>query len=127
MASSSDLDIDLHLKEIKYLFVYPELSPFEEQGLQLSGAEEAANLLRIKERRVEKISLNIFLPQGQIKPGLQEKWQMIYPNIVIFRILKNQRQLEIERAEGWRAVMIGLIFFCYCLLIVSVIYWNLLG
>ncbi len=77
------LDIDLHLKEIKYLFVNPELNLLIARGLQLSGAEEAANLLRTKERRVEMIRLNIFLPQGQIKPGLQEKRQMIYPNIVI--------------------------------------------
>ncbi len=77
------LDIDLHLKEIKYLFVNPELNLSIARGLQLSGAEEAANLLRTKERRVEMIRLNIFLPQGQIKPGLQEKRQMLYPNIVI--------------------------------------------
>ncbi len=47
MVSPSHLDTDLHLKEIKYLFVDPELSPFDDQGLQLSGAEGAANLLRV--------------------------------------------------------------------------------
>ncbi len=42
----------LHLKVIKCLSVDPELSPFEDQGLQLSGAEEAANLLRVSPKKI---------------------------------------------------------------------------
>ncbi len=80
------LDICLHLKEIKYLFVNPELNPFDCQRASIIWSRRSGKPLRTKERRVEMIRLNIFLPQGQIKqikPGLQEKRQMIYPNIVI--------------------------------------------
>jgi hypothetical protein len=119
---SSYLDIDLHLKEIKHLFVDPEMNPFEDQRLQISGAEEAANHLRTKERKVDKIRLNIFLPGGQIDPDLQSRTKDALSRYCDFKILQNQRQLEIERAAGWRAVMIGLIFSAVCLLMVSVIY-----
>ena len=70
---SSYLDIDLHLKEIKYLFVDPELNPFENSELQISGVEEAANFLRIRKRKVGKIKLNIFLPLDQINSDLQSR------------------------------------------------------
>jgi hypothetical protein len=119
---SSDLDIDLHLKEIKHLFVDPELNPFEDQRLQISGVEEAANHLRVKERKVNKIRLNIFLPGGQIDPDLRSKIEDALSRYCDFKILQNQRQLEIERAAGWRAVMIGLVFSVVCLLMISVMY-----
>ena len=48
---SSYLNIDLHLKEIKYLFVDSELNPFENPELQISGVEEAANFLRIRKEK----------------------------------------------------------------------------
>ena len=44
--------------------VDPELNPFENPELQISGVEEAANFLRIRKRKVGKIKLNIFLPLG---------------------------------------------------------------
>jgi hypothetical protein len=119
---SSYLDIDLHLKEIKHLFVDPEMNPFEDQRLQISGIEEAANHLRIKERKVDKIRLNIFLPGGQIDPGLQSKTADALSRYCDFKILQNRHQLEIERAAGWRAVMIGLVFSVICLLMISIIY-----
>jgi uncharacterized oligopeptide transporter (OPT) family protein len=119
---SSDLDIDLHLKEIKHLFVDPELNPFEDQRLQISGIEEAANHLRIKERKVDKVRLNIFLPGRQIDPDLQSKTVGALSRYCDFKILQNQHQLEIERAAGWRAVMIGFIFSAVCLLMVSIAY-----
>ena len=122
---SSYLDIDLHLKEIKHLFVDPELNPFENQRLQTSGSEEAANYLRIKERKVDNIRLNIFLPSEQIEPDLKSRTADALSRYCDFKILQNQRQLEIERSAGWRAVMIGLIFSAVCLLIVLMV--NLLG
>jgi len=119
---SSHLDIDLHLKEIKYLFINPEFNPFEDRRLQISGAEEAANHLRTKKRKVDKIRLNIFLPSEQIEPDLQARTAEALSRYCDFKVSKNQRQLEIERAEGWRAVMIGLIFSSICLLMILVIY-----
>ncbi len=121
--TSSYMDIDLHLREIKYMFVDPELNPFEEQRLQISGAEEAANFLRTKGRTIGNIRLNIFLPQGQIKPNLQSKTADALSKYCDFKILQNLRLLEIERATGLRAVRIGgLIFFVICLIVLSVVY-----
>lgn len=123
--ASPHLDINLHLKEIKYLFIDPELNPFEDQGLQLSGAEEAANILRTKERIVGKIRLNIFLPQGQIEHDLQRKTADALSRYCDFKVLENQRQLEIGRAEGRRAMMIGLVFSTICLLMIFFIHlWG---
>jgi hypothetical protein len=119
---SSYLDIDLHLKEIKHLFVDPELNPFENQRLQISGVEEAAHYLRTKERKVDKIRLNIFLSSEKIEPDLQSRTADALSRYCDFKILENQHQLKIERAAGWRAVMIGLIFSALCLLIVLVVF-----
>jgi hypothetical protein len=119
---SSYLDIDLHLTEIKYMFVDPELNPFENPELQISGVEEAANFLRIRKRKVGKIKLNIFLPLGQINSDLQSKTVDALSRYCDFMIHQNQRQLEIGRAEGWRAVLIGLIFAAICLLMIAVAY-----
>ncbi len=118
MASSSHSDIDLHLLEIKHLFVDPELNPFEDKELQLSGAEEAANLLRTKKKIAGNIRLNIFLPKDQIEPDLRRKTEDALIKYCDFKVLENQRQLEIGRAEGWRAVMIGMIFSFICLLMI---------
>lgn len=119
---SSYLDIDLHLKEIKHLFIDPEFNPFEDHRLQISGAGEAVNQLRSKKRNVIKIRLNIFLPSRQIEPNLQTRTEEALSRYCDLKVLENQRQLEIERTEGWRAVMIGLIFTALCLLMVLVVY-----
>jgi hypothetical protein len=114
---SSYLDIDLHLEEIKHLFVDPELNPFAYQRLQISGAEEAANHLRTKKRKVDRIRLTVFLPSDQIEPDLQSRTTDALSRYCDFKISENQRRLEIERAAGWRAVTIGLIFSALCLLV----------
>jgi hypothetical protein len=119
---SSYLDIDLHLKGLKYLFVDPELNPFEDHRLQISGVEEAANFLRTKERKEDKIRMNIFLPSGQIEPDLKVRTAEALSRYCDFKILQNQHQLKIERSEGRRAVVIGMIFSVICLLMVSLIY-----
>src|SRR3974390_2882028 len=121
--TSSYEDIDLHLKEIKYMFVDPELNPFEEHRLQISGAEEAANFLRTEERAIGKIRLNIFLPKVQIEPNLQSKTADALSKYCDFKILQNLRLLKIERARGLRAVRIGwLMFFSICLIVLFVVY-----
>lgn len=120
---SVNFDINLHLKEIKYLFVDPELNPFERKWLQISGVEEAVNHLRTRKRLGDIIKLNIFLPPGQIDPDTQNKTADALASYCDFRILQNQLQLEIGRAEGWRAVMIGLIFSCICLLMAGGAYF----
>lgn len=122
MATSSHLDIDLHLKEIKHLFVAPELNPLEDKRLQLSGAEEAANILRTKKEIVEKIRLNLFLLPDEFNSDLQAKTVDALSIYCDFKARENQRQLDIGRAEGWRAVMIGLIFSTICLLMISALY-----
>jgi hypothetical protein len=66
--------------------------------------------------------LNIFLPQAQIEFDLRRKTADALPRYCDFKVLENQRQLEIEWAEGRRAVMMGLIFSASCLSMVSVIY-----
>jgi hypothetical protein len=123
MASTSILDIDLHLKTIKHLFLEPELDPFENQILQLSGAEEAVNFLRTKKREKRQVRLNIFLPAEQIDSDLQRMAVDALSRYCDFKIALNQRQFEIERTEGRRAVMIGLIFAALCLLMVTVVYF----
>lgn len=119
---SSNLDIDLHLQNIKYLFMDPGMNPFEVQRLQISGVEEAADLLRTQKRRFDKIRMNIFLPSGQIEPDLQSRTADALSRYCDFKILQNQHQLEIEQSEGRRAVMIGLIFSTICLLMILLIY-----
>ncbi len=91
---TSYLDIDLHLEEIKHLFVDPELNPFAYQRLQISGAEEAANYLRTKKRKVDRIRLTIFLPSEQIEPDLQTGQQMLYPGIVILKYRRTTASLR---------------------------------
>lgn len=123
-AAASSYYIDLHLLEIKYLFADPELNPFNEKNLQVSGAEEAANFLRIKGRTMAKVRLNIFLPKGQIKPGLKRKTADAISRYCDFMISRNQRLLEIEQEAGMRAAKIGvLIFLAICLIVLSVIYF----
>lgn len=122
MASSSHLDVELHLKEIRHFFVDPELNPLEDRRLQLSGAEEAANILRTKKRIVETIRLNIFLPHSQIEPQIHGKIADALSRYCDFKVSENQRHLEIGQAEGRRAVMIGLIFSSICLLMISAVY-----
>ena len=119
---SSYLDIDLHLEEIKHLFVDPELNPFAYQRLQISGAEEAANHLRTKKRKVDRIRLTIFLPSDQIEPDLQSRSAEALSMYCDFKISENQRRLEIERAAGWRAVTIGLTFSALCLLVALTVF-----
>jgi hypothetical protein len=119
---TSYLDIDLHLEEIKHLFVDPELNPFAYQRLQISGAEEAANYLRTKKRKVDRIRLTIFLPSEQIEPDLQGRTADALARYCDFKISENQRQLEIGRAAGWRALTIGLIFSAFCLLVALTVY-----
>jgi hypothetical protein len=119
---SSYFDIDLHLKEIKHLFVDPELNPFENQRLQIAGMEEAAHYLRTKERKVDKIRLKIFLPSEKIEPDLQSRTSDAVSRFCDFKIMENQHQLKIERAEGRRAVMIGLVFSALCLLTILVVF-----
>jgi hypothetical protein len=80
--------IDLHLKEIKHPFVDPEFNPFKNHKLQISGAEDAANHLRTKEWKVDKIRLNIFLPGGQIDPGLQSRTKDALSRYCDFKIMK---------------------------------------
>jgi hypothetical protein len=123
MASTSILDIDLHLENIKQLFLDPELDPFENERLQISGAEEAANFLRTKKRRERKVKLNIFLPEEQVDSDLQRKTADALSRYCDFKIEQNLCQLEIERTEGRRAIMIGLIFAALCLLMVTVVYF----
>jgi hypothetical protein len=121
MASTSISDIDLHPKDIKYLFLDPELNPFENERLQISGAEEAANYLRTKKRKDIKIRLNIFLPPGQIDSDTQNRTKNALERYCDFKISQNQHQLEIGWAEGWRSVMIGLCFSALCLFFALII------
>jgi len=119
---SSDLDIELHLKDIKYMFVDPELDPLENSKLQMSGVEEAADFLRIRERKKANVKLNIFLPQGQVTSDLQSKIADALSRYCDFKISHNKRQLEIGRSAGWRAIMIGSIFVSICLLMILIAY-----
>ena len=121
MGSNSYIDIDLHLKEPKYLFLDPELNPFEERLLQVSGAEKAVTLLRTRKGKPVNITLNIFLPGEQIKPDLQNRTEDALSRYCDFKILQNQHQIEIQRAKGLRAVMIGLIFSAICILMVLMV------
>jgi len=123
MASTFILDIDLHLKTIKHLFLEPEFDPFENEELQISGAEEAANFLRTKQRKKRQVRLNIFLPAEQFDSDLQRMTADALSRYCDFKIALNQRQLEIGRTEGRRAIMIGLIFAALCLLMVTVVYF----
>ena len=115
MVSSSSIDIDMHLQNIDQLFVDPGLNPFENSRLQISGIEEAANHLRIRKKLADTIRLNIFLPQSQINSDLQSRTIDALDKYCDFKINQNQIQLEMGRAEGWRSVMIGIIFCAICL------------
>jgi len=119
--TSSYLDINLHLEEIRDLFVDPELNPFETKILQISGVEEAINYLRVKRKISDRIMLNIFLPHGQIDSDMQNITKDALARYCDFKISQNQHQLEIERAQGWRSVMIGLGFSTICLLLIFII------
>ena len=72
MASTSILDIDLHLKTIKHLVLEPEFDPFENEGLQISGAEEAANFLRTKQRKKDRSGLTYFFLPSSLIPICKE-------------------------------------------------------
>jgi hypothetical protein len=122
MSSSANLDINLHLKDIKYLFLDPDLDPFENEMLQLSGIEEAINRLGTKKRKRSKVRLNIFLPGRQNDPKLQNTTKEAMSKFCDFKIMHTQRLLEKEKMEGWRAVMIGLVFSAICLLMIVAIY-----
>ena len=118
---TSSLDINLHLAEIRDLFVDPELNPFETKNLQISGVEVAINYLRVKRKIPNGIKLNIFLPPGQIDPDMQNRTENALERYCDFKISQNQQQLEIGLAEGWRSVMIGLVFSALCLLLALII------
>lgn len=119
---SSHFDIDLHLREINHLFVDPELNPLENQRMQTSGMEEAIHCIRTRESKVDKVNLRIFLPLGQIEPGLQGRVKDALSRYCDFKIRENQHELKIERASGRRAVMIGLIFTALCLVMIIAVY-----
>ncbi|HSD58052.1 MAG TPA: hypothetical protein VLB04_07700 [Methanotrichaceae archaeon] len=121
MASTDYREINLHLQDINHLFLDPELNPFENQRLQPSGVEEAANHLRAKPGQ-NRIMLNIFLPKEQITPDLESKIRDALARYCDFKMEENRRQLEIEHAAGWRSVRIGLIFSAICALMVVGIY-----
>jgi hypothetical protein len=119
--TSSYLDLNLHLKEIRDLFVDPELDPFENKCLQTSGVEEALNYLRMKRKITDRIRMNIFLPRDQIDHDTQSKTVEALARFCDFKILQNQKQLVIGQAEGRRSIMIGLGFFALCGLLVFLI------
>ena len=121
MEESSYLEIDLHLEETEDLFVDPEINPLQKQRLQISGAEEAANFLRTKKRKLSKIRLIIYLPRQQLNDSLQNRMTEALSRYCDFKILQNQLQLQIEQANGLRAVMIGLIFSAICILMVLIV------
>jgi len=122
MVKSSPIEIDLHLQNIDQFFIDPELNPFKTPRLQVSGIEEAVNNLRMRKRVTGPISLNIFLPRSQIDPDLKKRTKDALAQYCDFRISQNQLQLKIERAEGWRAVLIGLIFSGICLLMILTVH-----
>ena len=123
MVSASSIDIDLHLQKIDQLFVDSGLNPFENPRLQVSGIEEAVNHLRIRKKLADPIRLNIFLPQSQIDPDLLSRTIDALAKYCDFKINQNQIQLEIGRAEGWRSVMIGVIFCAICLSMIIAFYF----
>jgi hypothetical protein len=123
MGSSSSIDIDLHLQNIDQLFVDPELNPFENPRLQISGVEEAVNQLRIRKKLTDKIRLNIYLPSSQIDSDRQIRTIDALAKYCDFKINQNRIQLELGRAEGWRSVMIGMVFVAICLSMITAIYF----
>jgi hypothetical protein len=92
-------------------------------GNKYRGVEQAVNYLRTKKMKEDIIRLNILLPTGQINHDLKEKTAEALSSYCDFKISQNLLRLKIERAEGVRTVLIGLIFCGICLLLASLVHF----
>lgn len=103
MHRSDKFDIVMELNSINHLFNAPEMNPFSNNELEVTGESVLTRLLRQLESQSlnRKMRLTLLLPAEQIKPDLKQEILKAMNQYCRLNIKNNKCKLQLLRQFCW--------------------------
>lgn len=110
------VDIDNHLRDIRNFFTTPEIDPFEGEDIDESGIDQIIDVLkggRVWQRRRVRATLHV--PPSEETAALTPRIREALASYCDKHVAYAQRKLREVRADGMRALSVGVFFLALCI------------
>ncbi len=101
---AEQIRITMEFNDIKDLFAAPDYDPFDQNSYETAGLDIIANYLEAQPINAAA-SATIYLPQEQITPDLQQRFQEALKRFKDRRIAFNKNEILSNKNDGWRMVV----------------------
>jgi hypothetical protein len=119
-ATADPLHIELHLHDIRDLFVAPEGDPFDPCFTDVSGIEQAVNQLAPLRLMGASPRITVYLPPDDVTPSIETETRAALGRHLGRRIAWARNEVRATRRDGWRA-------FAYALVLSALVFALLAG
>ncbi|MCJ8144525.1 hypothetical protein MKI84_16490 [Ancylobacter sp. A5.8] len=110
------LEIDIHLRHLRNFFSTPEVDPFEGEHIDEAGIDQIIDELRAgriwRRRRVRAV---LHVPAGEETASLAPRIAEALVNYCDKHVQYSRRKLNEVRADGLRALAVGVLFLALCI------------
>jgi hypothetical protein len=113
---------ELHLQDIRDLFVAPDDDPFDPHYQDVSGIDELVNLITPTKLR-EMPRITVYLPPEKLTPTLQSETRVALHRILERRARWSQNEVLATRKGGWIALVYAFILSLIVLMLLGAAYY----
>lgn len=113
---------ELHLQDIRDLFVAPDDDPFDPHYQDVSGIDELVNLITPSKLRVMP-RITVYLPPEKLTPTLQAETRVALHHILQRRVRWSQNEVLATRKNGWISLVYATILTLIVLALVIAAYY----
>lgn len=120
--SSDTPHYELHLQDIRDLFVAPDDDPFDPHYQDVSGIDELVNLITPTKLRVIP-RITVYLPPEKLRPTLEAETHAALHRILRRRARWSRNEVLATRKSGWNSLVYALILSLLVLALLGVAYY----
>ena len=113
---------ELHLQDIRDLFVTPDDDPFDPHYQDASGIDELVNLITPTNLR-EMPRITVYLPPEKVTPTLEAETRVALHRILARRVRWSQNEVLATRKSGWISLVYAFILSLLVLTLLGVAYF----
>ena len=115
--------IDLHLHDIRDLFVAPDYDPFDPHYMDVAGIEEVYNQLSPHKLRDETPRITVYLPPDQVTPTIVADTRAALERHAARHVRWSRNEMLATRYSGWRSLGYALALSVVVFALLALVYY----
>ncbi|MFT0859280.1 hypothetical protein [Ancylobacter sp. G4_0304] len=116
------LELDIHLRDLRNFFATPEIDPFEGEHIDEAGIDQIIDVLRAgRIWRRRRVRATLHVPAGAQTTALTPRIAEALASYCDKHVQYSRRKLAEVRADGLRALAVGVLFLAVCIGLAGVI------